>query len=119
MKTLFLLNEHLTPYIEKVIIVEGKKDFSSLEALGFKKIFAINKVSTPLKERIRELSQQLDKKESICILTDLDKKGNQLYSLIKKLFQEQGIITDSSLRTLLKNAKISHIEGLYHYITSQ
>ena len=103
-------------YKSYVIIVEGKKDLTSLQALGFSKVYVIHKISVPIKERILTIAQQITKKEKVCILTDFDKKGKALYFLLKSLFQEQGVKLDSSLRGLLLKAKVSHVEGLYHLL---
>ena len=107
------LKHDIAKYMNYAIIVEGKKDVGALKSLGFKKVYAIHETSVPIKERLLQLSQQIDKKEKVCILTDFDKKGKQLYMLIKQILQELGVRTDSTLRGLLLKANVSHIEGLY------
>ncbi len=107
---------NIEKFLDYVIIVEGKKDLSSLKALGFTKLYTIHETSVPIKERVLAISNHLDKKDRVCILTDFDKKGKHLYLLLKTLFQEQGVRLDSTLRGVLLKAHISHIEGLYHYL---
>lgn len=110
------LKEELSKFYDYVIIVEGKKDVNSLAHLGFQKVYAIHEPGVPLKERVYHLSQIIGRKEKICILTDFDKKGKELYLLLKTLFQEQGMHLDSTLRGLLLVAGISHIEGIDKFV---
>ena len=109
------LKADLEKYLHYHIIVEGKKDISSLKALGFTNLHAIHETGTPIRIRIEQIAQHLEKRDKVCILTDFDKKGKQLYHLIKSLCQEQGIRLDSSLRGILLKARVSHIEGLHKF----
>lgn len=109
------LKSDIRKYFDYVIIVEGKKDVASLKALGFKKIYPIHEPGVSIREKVSQISQDIEKKEKVCILTDFDKKGKKLYLLLKQLFQEQKVKLDSSLRGLLLQAGISHIEGLYKF----
>lgn len=104
--------EKSKPYL---IIVEGKKDFLSLQKLGFQNIFIINKDSKSLYEKIEEIEQEAGKRK-ICILTDFDKEGKKLYLTIKKELSKTKVKLDNSLRSILSKLKISHIEGLSHYL---
>lgn len=110
------LRVEILGYLDYSIIVEGKKDIAALNALGFKKVYAIHHTGVPLRERVLELSAQIGRKERVCILTDLDRKGKQLYMLLKSLFQEQGLKLDSTLRGILLKAGVSHIEGLTSFM---
>ncbi|MBI2499329.1 toprim domain-containing protein [Candidatus Woesearchaeota archaeon] len=92
----------------KLIIVEGKKDKKVLQDLGCKEITTIS----------NSLFLTLDKINSkeVIILTDLDKEGKKVYSIIKKTLQRKGIKIDNKFREFLfKNTEISHIEGLKKY----
>jgi Small primase-like proteins (Toprim domain) len=117
------MNNKLLQEIEKakkhLIIVEGKKDKVSLKDLGFEKIFVIHETGHSLAEKIEQIQQLLDKKDKACILTDFDKKGKQLYLLLKSKLQEIGVKMDNTLRGILLKEKISHIEGLSKYIGNQ
>ncbi len=111
------LQSDIEKYKSYFIIVEGKKDISSLKALGFQKVYSIHESSVSLKERLEKLSLLVEKKDKVCILTDLDKKGKQLYLLIKsELSSIGGIKIDSSLRGILLKAHLSHIEGLKKFM---
>ena len=99
-------------YQDYVIIVEGKKDVAALKSLGFQKAYSIHATGVPIRERLTEIISHLDKKYRICILTYFDKKGKQLYLLLKSLLSEQNVRLDSTLRGILMKAGISHIEGL-------
>ncbi len=113
-------NQQLKQQIEKfkdyIIIVEGKKDVQSLKSLGFQKVYALHIPGMPIRERVEQIMSIINKKEKICILTDLDKKGRQLYEKLKPIFQELGAHLDSSLRGILIKTKLSHIEGLFHFM---
>lgn len=108
-------NQNLANEIEKfkdyVIIVEGRKDVQSLKSLGFDKVYAIHSTGVSIRERVEQIMLYVDKKDKVCILTDLDKRGKQLYMLLKTTFQELGAKLDSNLRGILIKTKLSHIEG--------
>tara|TARA_Y100000310_G_scaffold332889_1_gene409345 strand:- start:9 stop:377 length:369 start_codon:yes stop_codon:yes gene_type:complete len=111
------LKADLEKYFDYHIIVEGKKDISSLKALGFKNVHAIHHTGVPIKVRVEQIHHLLDKRDKVCILTDFDKKGKHLYLLLKSLCQEQGIKLNSSLRGILLKANITHIEGLHTFFS--
>lgn len=94
----------------KLIIVEGLKDLSTLKKLGIKNIKAISK--KPLYKFIEEINNK-----EVIILTDLDKEGKKLYSILKHNLQRNGIKIDNNFREyLFKNSKLTQIEGLISYI---
>jgi 5S rRNA maturation endonuclease (ribonuclease M5) len=110
------LKQDIKKYLDYVIIVEGKKDVLSLKALGFERVYAVHKTGVSLREMVEKIAIDVDRKDRVCILTDFDKKGKQLYLLLKKEFSEiGGVKLDSSLRGLLIKARLSHIEGLYEF----
>ncbi len=100
-----------------LIIVEGKKDARSLKELGFKKIFIINGTGKSLKEKIEDI-ETLSSKNKICILTDFDKEGRQLYLKLLRELSTRNVKLDNKLRTILKS-KISHVEGLSSYMKQE
>lgn len=108
--------QQLATFSEYVVIVEGKKDVSSLHAAGFKRVYAIHQTGVPIREKVLEIAATLTKKDRVCILTDFDRKGKQLYELLKQLFQEQGARLDSTLRGIILKAGISHAEGLSTFL---
>lgn len=110
------LRQDLEKYSNYVILVEGKKDITALKSLGFVKVYAIHHTGVPLREGIEQIAQHINKKEKVCILTDFDKRGKQLYMQVKAILQDLGIIIDSSLRGLLLKAGISHIEGMSKFM---
>jgi len=97
-----------------LIIVEGRKDKSALEALGFlpENIFTIN-VRGSINEFIEKMAEK--RKETI-ILTDFDRTGKKLYYQIKKELVRQGIRVNDSLRLAVMKQRISHIEGLATFL---
>lgn len=99
-----------------LIIVEGKKDKDALQHLGFENIFVIHETGKSFGEKIEQIQDLCDKKDKVCILTDFDKKGKQLYLTLKSKLQEAGVRLDNSLRGTLLKEKISHIEGLSHFM---
>ncbi|MBM3232099.1 toprim domain-containing protein [Candidatus Pacearchaeota archaeon] len=103
-------------YLDFVFIVEGKKDTAALHALGFEKVYEIHQTGISIHERIESILHTLDKKDTVCILTDFDKKGKQLYFIIKREMQDFGIKIDSSFRNMLLRTNVSHIEGFDSYV---
>ena len=97
------------------MIVEGKKDKVALSSLGFKKIFVIHESGKSIYEKIEEIESLADK-DKICILTDFDKKGKKLYLLLKSELSKRKVKLDNTFRGVLLKMRISHIEGLIHYL---
>ena len=60
---------------ERIIVVEGKEDKAALHRLGIDGVIQLNR--RPLFKIVEEL---VAKERPVIILTDLDKKGKQLYS---------------------------------------
>ena len=102
-----------------LVIVEGKKDRTALENLGFTNIFVINSSGKSFPEKIEEIQNMLGKNDKASILTDLDKKGKELHDILKSEFSKLGVKTDSSFREFLKYKDISHIEGLDTFIKNK
>ncbi len=100
------------------IIVEGEKDKKSLEALGFKKIFVINETGKSLYEKIEEVENRAGKSK-ICILTDFDKKGKQLYLFLKAELSKRKVRLNNSFRQVLLKLNVTHIEGLANFIKNE
>ena len=98
---------------EKLIIVEGVKDKRALEKLGARNVLVLNKPNTPLYKIIEAAAEE---SSNIIILTDLDKKGRQLYRMLKTELQGKGVRVDSYFREFLfRNTKLRQIEGLDSY----
>jgi len=98
---------------KKLIIVEGKKDKSALEKLGIKNVVAISR--KPLYSFIECINAK-----EVIILTDLDRTGKKLFSILKHNLQAKGIKVDNYFREyLFKSSKITQIEGLYHYLKKE
>jgi len=111
-----LLNE-IKKAIESnaLIIVEGKKDKVALEKLGFENIFVLH--GKPFYKAIEEIEGKKIKK--CIILTDLDKKGKQLYYVFKRALVRRGIRVIDKLRKTMLREKISHTEGLTTFIQNR
>lgn len=104
------MHSHLEKIQDKPIIVEGKKDKIALENLGCKNIITLNGSNAGLYNIIEKLPENC--KEAV-ILTDLDKKGKQLYHRIKKILTVNKIKVDDRFRIyLFKETKVRQIEGL-------
>ena len=105
--------EELYELIDKLknvlVIVEGKKDKKALEEVGFRKVVSLNK---PLYEVVEEINEK-----KVLVLTDLDKKGKQIYGKLKKDLNKRGVGVDDKLRNLLFKTKLRQIEGLIHYLS--
>lgn len=97
---------------DKIIIVEGKKDRSALIKLGIENIVELSK--KPLFEIIEDIA---DTGKECIILTDLDKKGKQLYGEINSGLQKFGVKVDNRFRNFLyKNTRLRQIEGIVKYM---
>ena len=91
-----------------LVIVEGRKDKIALNKIGIKNIVELSK--KPLYQIVEEIS---DSNGDCIILTDLDKKGKELYGKLNSDLQKHGVKINNSLRNFLfKNTKIRQIEGL-------
>lgn len=91
-----------------IVVVEGKKDRAALERLGLTNIKELSK--KPLFQIAEEIS---DSSQECIILTDLDKKGKELYGKLSSDLQKMGVHIDNRLRKFLfKNTKLRQIEGM-------
>lgn len=95
-----------------LIIVEGKKDKIALQKLGLGNIMELEK--KPLFRIVEEVSNS--NKECI-ILTDLDKKGKQIYGRLSHDLQARGIKINNEMRNFLfKKTKLRQVEGIDTYL---
>jgi 5S rRNA maturation endonuclease (ribonuclease M5) len=78
---------------DSLVVVEGKRDAEAIKKLGFYKIVTLNKPLYEVAEGINE--------KRVLLLTDLDKKGKQIYAKLKKDLDKRGISIDNNLRNLL------------------
>jgi len=92
------------------VIVEGKKDEEALRKIGF-----LGKIMT-LKGRPLYKVVESVKENEVMILTDLDKEGKRLYSILSKGLRDRGIKIDNRLRELLFKTKLRQIEGIDTYL---
>ena len=99
---------------EALILVEGKRDLASLEAIGVHvPAIALNQ-GMELYDLLDSLTRPRadgDKKESkvrIIVLTDWDRKGGQLSSRVSKACAHLGIPYDTELRR-----RLVHMTGRY------
>lgn len=98
-----------------VIVVEGKNDVSALRNLGIRG--AIKSLSgQSLLHLADTLAYDYD---SVVILTDWDRKGDELSSRIATYLQAHGTTTDTALRAWLKKLvrkDIKDVQGLDTYL---
>ena len=96
---------------KSLVVVEGKKDKKALQDLGIKNIIELSK--KPLFEIIESIS--INNKNCI-ILTDLDKKGKELYGKLNSGLQRYGVRVDNKFRKFLfRHTKVRQIEGLTRF----
>ena len=106
-------NRHIEKikYSNIIIIVEGKKDRAALNKFGVTNIVELTK--KPLFQIVEEVAGS---NEECIILTDLDKKGKQIYSRLNSDLQKHGVNVDNKFRNFLfKNTKLRQIEGMDTY----
>ena len=95
---------------ENIIIVEGKRDKKALEEFGIKNIII-------LKKPLYLIVEYVVKSEKECIiLTDLDKKGKELYGKLASSLKQFGVKIDDKPREFLFKTKIRQIEGISKYM---
>ncbi len=94
----------------KTIIVEGIKDKKALEEFGVTNIITLNR-------SIFEIVDNADYDE-VVILTDLDKHGKKLYSILKEGFKRKGVKVDDRLRVKLFENQVCTIESLSKRLNS-
>jgi len=107
------LNEFLAKLREeeRPIIVEGKKDKAALRKCGVSNVFVL--YHAPIYKIVESI---VKRGEGCIILTDLDKKGKQIYGKLNRELQQFGVNIDNSYRNFLfKKTKLRQIEGLYNY----
>ena len=109
--------EQFKKHIEKikdsntVVIVEGKRDRASLNSIGITNIVELTK--KPLYQVVEEVS---DSNGECIILTDLDKKGKEIYGKLSSDLQRHGVKINNDFRNFLfKKTKIRQIEGMDTY----
>jgi dTMP kinase len=95
---------------EKIILVEGIKDKKALKSVGIKNVITLKK---PLYAVIEDIVET--EKECI-ILTDLDKKGKQLYARLSSKLKQFGVKIDNRFREFLFKTKLRQIEGINRYL---
>ena len=106
-------NEHIQKIINSniLIIVEGKKDRAALNKLGIANIIELTK--KPLYQIVEEVS---DTNNECIILTDLDRKGKELYGKLNSDLQKRGVRINNKLRDFLfRHTKLRQIEGITNY----
>ena len=106
--------EELSQLIDKIadsgvlVIVEGKKDKKALQRLGIINIVELSK--KPLFQVVEEVA---DSNDECLILTDLDRKGKELYGKLNSDLQKRGVKINNKLREFLfRRTKIRQIEGI-------
>ncbi|MEM4282329.1 MAG: hypothetical protein QXU88_00870 [Candidatus Woesearchaeota archaeon] len=98
----------------KLIVVEGKKDKSALNRLGLRNVMTLKK---PLYAVVDEIAAS---GEECVLLTDLDREGRKLYSLLRSELQKLGIKIDDRLRNLLLvKTPLKCIEALADFLEKQ
>ncbi|RJQ20760.1 toprim domain-containing protein [Candidatus Woesearchaeota archaeon] len=97
-----------------LVIVEGKKDQAALERLGIRNILAISR--TPL---YKITDRIIAREKTVILLVDLDTEGRKIYHKLAQELQKHKIKIDNTLRDLLFQTPLRHIEGLDTYLRTQ
>ena len=110
--------EEFSKHIEKIknsnviVIVEGKKDRAALNKFGISNIIELSK--KPLFQIVEEVANSNDE---CIILTDLDRKGKEIYGKLNSDLQKHGVKINNKFRNFLfKNTKLRQIEGMNTYV---
>lgn len=94
-----------------LIIVEGKKDKIALNKLEITNVIELNK--KPLFQIVENIASFNDE---CVILTDLDKKGKEIYGRLNSDLQRNGVKVNNQFREFLfRHTKLRQIEGIASY----
>jgi 5S rRNA maturation endonuclease (ribonuclease M5) len=97
-----------------LIIVEGANDKKALEFFGLRNIKTL---ANRTLYRVVEEVEATHKDKEVVILTDLDKEGKSLYSILYTDLTQRGIKVNNKFRNFLSNdTKLRQIEGLKRYL---
>ncbi len=98
-----------------VIVVEGRNDESALRNLGI-----CGAIESPCGQSLLHFTDSLvSNYGSVIVLTDWDRRGNQLSSQIVKYLQSRDVAVDTDLRARLKKLvqkDIKDVQGLERHI---
>ena len=95
-----------------LVIVEGKKDKAALQKLGISNIMELSK--KPLFQIVEDVA---DSNEECVILTDLDKKGKEIYGILNSNLQKNGVKVNNKFREFLfRHTELRQIEGIDTYL---
>ncbi len=101
--------KELLEYLEEIkgftVIVEGVKDKKVLESIGFRHIIMLNPKG--LAECVNGIEE-----EEVVVLTDFDKKGEELAKKLELFLRKPRRDIRKKLRKLFTKSGISTIEGL-------
>ncbi len=93
---------------EEVVFVEGKRDKAALSALGITKTFAISGTLRAVCEKLASANVA-----KVVVLTDLDRRGNELAELAQQELERYSIFANTDYRRILgKVLRIKHFEEL-------
>jgi 5S rRNA maturation endonuclease (ribonuclease M5) len=95
---------------EKIVLVEGAKDKNALESLGVKNIMTLKK---PLYAVVEDI---VSSGKDCVILTDLDKKGKEIYARVSSKLKQSGVKVDNRFREFLFETRLRQIEGIISYL---
>lgn len=98
-----------------VIVVEGKNDESALRNLGI-----CGAIESPGGQSLLHFTDSLASNyDSVIVLTDWDRRGNQLSAQIARYLQSRDVTIDTSLRSRMKKLvqkDIKDVQGLKRHI---
>ncbi len=110
--------EIIREYSERApIVVEGKKDVEALNALGIFEVVSVNAKGGPV--GTVEFLEEGGVRE-IVILTDYDRRGEQLHRRIRELANSAGIAVNDTLRKKLREeTHVKYVEDLVRILKNE
>lgn len=94
------------------VLVEGVNDRQALKELGFVNVFVID---GPLFSVV----EFLERYDEIVLLTDLDKKGDELFKTLKHDFLQKGVRVNEKGRKALAKTPVRQVEELTKYLKNK
>ncbi len=105
----FSLRETMRLNLSFIILVEGKNDKKALKSFGIDE----DRIYTLSGTSFYDLAEKLEPLNKVVImLMDLDKKGEDIFQKLIKIFDIYKIEYDTSFRDALKRYKVKYIEKL-------
>lgn len=115
-RLLEVLDELAVANLETPIVVEGLRDVKALRLLGCAGTIATINAGASLHDRAEALAAGT---RSVILLTDWDRKGDQLFELMREKLHANGVRSDGTFREKIQmwmRPPVKDVESLAAYV---